>query len=159
MNAIFVKVEDRIIMATVIYEPLSGKHQLILDRLLYKEFDSTEEKQALQYMKDLFPLEDVIKPDVTLLISNDCPLSSQCSKITGDSYNLSTFEDLCGVDLIKHRESGLIFRVLNVNALRMQYNDYCYCKKGTEYFKRAFKALPATLPERDLSLKSGRFRY
>lgn len=121
MNAIFVNTPNGIIKATVIYNPVIEKHQVIIGSDVCKDFPPRQEKEAVAYMQKSFPREKIIKPHITLLISLDNPLSSQCVKITGDSYNLSDFEDLYNTQLIKHRSTGLIFRVISKNEIRGQF--------------------------------------
>lgn len=154
MNSIFINSKNGIIKATVVYNPFTKNHQLIIGNLIYNDFFPNEEEHAIQYMRGSFQEEKIIKPNITLLISQDNPLSSQCSNITGDSYNLSDFEDLYGTQLIRHRKTGLILRVLSNNQIREQFYANWFYQEGAE----CFKDNPVRV-KRDLTLKAGEFLY
>lgn len=108
MKRIFVNTPDGVIMAKVEYNHLWSKYQLYIDGSLYGEYD--EEEEAEDGMNRSFLEENIIKPDVCLLITNEAPLSSQCEKITGDNYSIQNFDDLFKSTLIKHKKTGLIIR-------------------------------------------------
>ena len=121
MNTIFVKVESDIIKATVIYNPFIKRYQFMIDGRKYNEFMSNEEEIAIKCMRESFHQDNVIKPDAVLLISDDTPLSNQCTKLTGDSYNTHDFEDLYKTSLIKHRRTELIFQVISQREIMEMY--------------------------------------
>ncbi|RHH14430.1 hypothetical protein DW228_06410 [Bacteroides fragilis] len=155
MNTIFVKAKGGIIKATVIYNPFVRRHQVVIDEWMYNEFMANEEEFAIKYLRGSFPQEDIIKPDTVLLISDDNPLSNQCTKLTGDSYNTHDFEDLCKTSLIKHRRTGLIFQVISKREIREEYKSEWYYKNGMECFENDS---PETT-KRNLELKPGDFLY
>lgn len=153
MNAIFVNTKKGIVKATVIFNPFVKKHQLFIDNVLYNEFLSNEENIAIKYMKGSFSDEQIIKPNITLLISSDNPLSSQCLRITGDSFNIIDFEELYHTQLIKHRKTGLIFRVISKDMIKEQFKADWFYQEGIKCNNK-----PA-VPQRNLALKAGEFLY
>ncbi|PXV66840.1 hypothetical protein CLV62_104101 [Dysgonomonas alginatilytica] len=122
MNAIFVNTQDGIIKADVIYNPFWKKFQLYIDGSLYGEYN--EEEIAIEDRDKSFSEENIIKPDCTLLISTESPLSNQCKAIAGDSYNTGDFEDLYKTTLIKHRKTGLVIRTISKSEIREHLADY-----------------------------------
>lgn len=108
MKRIFVNTPDGVIMAKVEYSHVWGHFQLFIDGSHYGDYDQQKEAEDAMY-KSFLP-ENIIKPDICLLIGNENPLSNQCNKITGDDYNNGNFEDLFKMTLIKHRKTGLIIR-------------------------------------------------
>lgn len=124
MNTIFVNTPDGIIKANIGYNPLWGTLQVYIDGSLYGEFSPDRETEAIEHMKKSFSEENIIKPDCTLLISNESPLSNQCEAITGDSYNTGDFEDLFKTNLIKHRKTGLIIRTISKSEIKTLFPNY-----------------------------------
>lgn len=122
MNTIFVNTPDGIIKSDVIYNPLWKKFQLYIDGSLYGEYN--EEEIAIEGRDKSFLEENIIKPDCTLLISPESPLSNQCKAITGDNYNTGDFEDLYKTTLIKHRRTGLVIRTISKSEIKEQLTDY-----------------------------------
>ncbi len=122
MNRIFINTLDGIIVANVEYNSLWKKHQLYIDGSLYGEYD--EEEIAIEDRDKSFSEDSIIKPDCTLLISPENPLSNQCKAITGDNYNTGDFEDLYKTVLIKHRKTGLIIRTISKSEIKEQLANY-----------------------------------
>lgn len=155
MNTIFVKAKGGIIKATVKYNPFVRRHQIMIDGWVYNEFMPDEEEFAIKYMRGSFPQEDIIKPDAVLLISDENPLSNQCTKLTGNSYNIHDFEDLSKTSLIKHCRTGLIFQVISKREIREEFKSEWYYKNGIECFEEHY---PETV-KRNLKLKPGELLY
>lgn len=124
MNTIFVRTLDGIIKANIEDNPLWGTLQLYIDGSIYGEYSPNQEAEAIESMKNSFSEDDIIKPDCTILISNENPLSNQCKAITGDSYNTGDFEDLFKSILIKHRKTGLIIRTITREEIQECFADY-----------------------------------